>query len=155
MNKLLRLNLILLSLALLIFTPACKKSKTDEEVITAFIAKKGWTAQSTPEGVYYVIDTLGTGTAYPTGESYPYTKYKGYLADETVFDSGTLNIPNDARTRVKLQNLIIGWQIGMAKFKKGGKGKLLIPSAYGYGSTSQPGIPANSVTIFDIELLNF
>ncbi len=38
--------------------------------------------------------------------------------------------------------------------KKGGKGKIIIPSGLGYGSKSISEIPANSVLIFEIELVD-
>jgi FKBP-type peptidyl-prolyl cis-trans isomerase len=39
--------------------------------------------------------------------------------------------------------------------KKGGKCTALIPSSYGYGIQPTNQIPANSVLIFDLELLDF
>ncbi|MBK7214713.1 MAG: FKBP-type peptidyl-prolyl cis-trans isomerase [Bacteroidales bacterium] len=38
---------------------------------------------------------------------------------------------------------------------KGGKGKILIPSDYGYGASAIGEIPAHSVLIFDIVLSDF
>ena len=123
----------------------------EDKFIKAFIAKKGWTAQSTPEGIYYVTDVEGSGqTPIPTSTIKVF--YKGYLLDETVFDS---NLAPKPAVEFALNNLIEGWKIGFQKFKAGGKGKLLIPSAYGYGSVAKGLIPANSVLIFDVELVSF
>ena len=52
-----------------------------------------------------------------------------------------------------LLELIQGWQKGLPLVKKGGKIKLIIPPSLGYGATPQQGIPANSVLVFDIELV--
>lgn len=123
----------------------------DDKLIKAFIAKKGWTAQSTPEGIYYVTDVEGTG-ATPTLTNSVTVFYKGYLLDETVFDS---NLTPKPAVEFALSNLIKGWQIGFQKFKAGGKGKLIIPSAYGYGGVAKATIPANSVLVFDVELVSF
>ncbi|MEO0877290.1 MAG: FKBP-type peptidyl-prolyl cis-trans isomerase, partial [Bacteroidota bacterium] len=41
------------------------------------------------------------------------------------------------------------------KYGRGGAGTLLVPSALGYGSQRVGPIPANSVLIFDIELIDF
>ncbi len=132
---------------------SCTKTddRPDSEKIQEYIAAKGWNAQVTPEGLYYVIDSLGIGTNYPTINSTVRVKYKGYLLDETVFDS------NQSATGISfgLSQVIKGWQIGIPKFKKTGRGKLLIPSALGYGSRAVGSIPANSVLIFEIELLDF
>ena len=53
-----------------------------------------------------------------------------------------------------LSGVIQGWQEGIPLFKEGGSGILLIPSALGYGSQSVGSIPANSVLIFDINLID-
>ena len=84
----------------------------------------------------------------PTPSNIITVKYKGYLLDGTVFDQNTTGVD------FRLGSLIRGWQIGFQKFKKGGKGKLLIPSALGYGSAAQGNIPKNSVLIFDVELVD-
>lgn len=123
----------------------------EDKKIKDFIAKKGWTAQSTPEGVYYVTDVEGSGTT-PTVNSTIKVFYKGYLLDETTFDS---NLAPKAAVEFQLSGLIEGWKIGFQKFKAGSKGKLIIPSAYGYGSRGQGAIPANSILVFDIELVSF
>ena len=72
----------------------------------------------------------------------------GYFLDEKEFDSGV-------NSEFGLFQVIEGWQIGIPKFGKGGKGKLLVPSRLGYGSKARGSIPANSTLIFDIELLDW
>ncbi len=146
---------LLFLLSLITIMASCKKEKSPEEqllfdveLIKKYNTDKGLNAQATPEGVYFVIETDGTGTQTPTPSNTVNVKYKGYLLDGTVFDQSTTGI------EFRLSGLIQGWQIGLQKFKKGAKGKLLIPSGYGYGSTAQSGIPKNSVLVFDIELVN-
>lgn len=132
---------------------ACKKKETvdqaalDEETITNYISTNKLDAKATGSGLYYVIQTQGSG-AQPTLNSHVKVNYKGYLASKIVFDqskSGGFSTP--------LTGVIKGWQEGIPYFKQGGKGILLIPSALGYGAQDVGSIPANSVLIFDIELL--
>ena len=134
---------------------ACKKEKSAEEqlafdieLIKKYITDKSLTALSTPEGVYYTIDIVGTGTQMPTPSNIVVAKYKGSFLDGTVFEEDTKGFES------RLSNVILGWQIGFQKFKKGGKGKLLIPSGLAYGNVAQGRIPKNSVLIFEIELLD-
>ena len=138
-------------LAVLGGSVACKKDVDQDKLINDYLTKKGWTAEKTPEGVYYIIDVQGTGsTTTPTPSNTVTVKYKGYLLDETVFDAN-----QTTGITYPLRNLITGWQIGLAKFKKGGKGKLLIPSAYGYGASGSDSIPGNAPLVFEIELVDF
>jgi FKBP-type peptidyl-prolyl cis-trans isomerase FkpA len=144
------------ALALALFSSACQKIESTAEVaarneqeLKDFIAKKGWNATKTPEGIYYVNDGGGVGSATPSATSTVTVKYKGYLIDETVFDQSSTGFTSS------LQGVIAGWRIGLQKFQKGAKGKLLIPSAYAYGSSGAGSIPANSALIFDVELVDF
>lgn len=132
----------------------CKKKSTatqaelDEKIITNYITDHKLNATATGSGLYYVISSQGTG-AQPNANSNVTVKYKGSLKDESVFDQSSVT-----GATFNLKSVIQGWQHGMPYFKKGGKGTLLIPSALGYGSQAMGNIPANSVLIFDIELLN-
>jgi FKBP-type peptidyl-prolyl cis-trans isomerase FkpA len=151
MNKFLKLVLCLLVLSSGV---SCKKKNVidqataDENIITKYIAEHGLNATATGSGLYYVISSQGTG-ANPTASSVVTVNYKGYLTDGTVFDRS----PTGGYVTA-LNKVIQGWQEGIPLFKKGGKGMLLIPSALGYGSQATGSIPANSVLIFDIELVD-
>jgi len=77
--------------------------------------------------------------------------YKGMLTNGEVFDETPSNSPKS----FPLKNLIEGWQIGIPFLQKGGSGSFYVPSGLGYGSRTLPDIPANSVLIFDITLVDF
>ena len=96
--------------------------------------------------LYYIVEEEGNGT-YPNLSAIVEVNYKGTLLDGTVFDEGTVsNYP--------LYVYINGWQEGIRLFSEGGRGTLFVPSKLGYGTTSSTTIPANSVLIFEIELVN-
>ncbi len=132
----------------------CKKENTinqaeaDEKIITDYITNNNLKATATGSGLYYVMTTEGNG-ARPTLSSQVTVKYKGYLTNGTVFDETT-----NTGASFGLASVIKGWQEGIPLFKRGGKGVLLIPSALGYGTQAVNKIPANSVLIFDIDLLD-
>jgi len=123
----------------------------DKKIIEDYLVANDLTAQSTSSGLYYIIEDPG-GLNHPTINSYVSVNYKGYLTDGTVFDqSYSAGTP----ANMALSNLVEGWQEGLQLIGVKGKIKLLIPSALGYGSTAKSNIPANSVLIFDIHLVEF
>ena len=77
-------------------------------------------------------------------------QYHGTLIDGTIFDS---SVQRGQPASFPLNMVIKGWTEGIPYFKEGGNGILLVPSALGYGSGSNNGIPGNSVLIFDVKLL--
>ncbi len=147
MNK-----ILILLIGILIFITACnkdkKQAKKDKKIIEKYIGDNNFNAQSTSSGLYYLIESQGTGVN-PTIGSNVKVYYKGYLTDGSVFDESTTS-----GIVFNLSNVIEGWQEGIPFFKKGGVGKLFIPSALGYGNRSKPNIPANSVLIFDVKLID-
>lgn len=133
---------------------ACKKksedqTKLDTEIIQKYLKDNSLVADTTG-GIYYIISDTGT-VNHPISTSIVSVYYKGYLTDGTTFDQSIPGLPRE----FSLQGVIKGWQIGVPLIGKGGKIKLLIPSALGYGANTTGSIPANSVLIFDIELSTF
>ncbi len=126
------------------------QAETDKRLIQAYLSARNISAQEHPAGIFYVIEQEGTG-AHPAPNATVTVKYRGYLLNGNVFDQ---TAPNQAAT-FPLASLIEGWKIAIPLLKKGGKGTFWIPSALGYGASALPGIPANSVLVFDIELVNF
>lgn len=144
---------------LLVIAISCSKTAdvvdygpTDKKIIEDYITAHNITgAKSTASGLYYVIQKPGS-TNHPSIKSYVSVNYKGYLTDGTVFDSSChLGQPYSNLVTI----FVKGWQEGLPLVGAGGKIQLFIPSALGYGSTVMSGIPANSVILFDIELVDF
>lgn len=145
--------LLLMALASVLLFSQCKKEDqdvTDRNLILNHLEENNLTAEEHPSGIFYVISNEGAG-ANPGLNNTVSVLYKGYLLNGNIFDQTSGN----QSVSFPLQNLIPGWQIAIPLLKKGGKGTFWIPSSLGYGSTSLPGIPANSVLVFDIELIDF
>jgi FKBP-type peptidyl-prolyl cis-trans isomerase FkpA len=132
----------------------CKKEKSqaeiDDDIIVNYLKNNNLTATRHASGLYYIISEPGSGGS-PVYSSQVTVKYKGYLTNGNVFDQTT----GDKTFTYPLFYLIEGWIIGIPLLQKGGKGTFIIPSELAYGSQAQQGIPANSVLIFDIELIGF
>jgi peptidylprolyl isomerase len=103
-------------------------------------------------GVYYADSVVGTGVADTTNTDSVFVNYTGRLKGGTQFDAGT-NI------RFVPASLVAGVRLGLIGMKQGGKRKLVIPSALGYGSGAikktdgSISIPRQATLVFDIELL--
>ena len=79
--------------------------------------------------------------------------YTGLLEDGTKFDSSLNPGRSPFRFTVGAGQVIKGWDEGLMGMKIGGKRKLTIPPELGYGSRDNGPIPANSILIFEIDLL--
>jgi FKBP-type peptidyl-prolyl cis-trans isomerase len=129
---------------------AAEQLEQDIEKIKKYLSDNNLTATATLSGLHYIITTPGTGGS-PNLQSNVTVKYKGTLLDGTIFDQTT----GSQTATFPLANLIPGWQEGIPLLQKGGKGAFLLPSALGYGPNPVGPIPANSVLIFEIELVDF
>ena len=106
---------------------------------------------TTPSGLKYIDLVEGTGASPQPGKTVS-VNYTGTLENGTKFDSSyDRGKPMDFR--IGVDPMIKGWDEGVMTMKVGGKRKLVVPPALGYGSSARPGIPPNSKLIFEIELL--
>jgi FKBP-type peptidyl-prolyl cis-trans isomerase len=99
-------------------------------------------------GFYYEISNAGTGLVTAEICSNVRVTYAGYLTTGAKFDENTTGIT------FVLGELIAGWQRGIPLIKKGGSITLYLPPSLGYGTVATGPIPANSILIFNIQLLN-
>ena len=78
--------------------------------------------------------------------------YKGTLIDGTEFDS---SYTRGQPVTFPLGNVIPGWTEGLQLMKAGGKSKLYIPSALGYGERGAGAkIGPNETLVFEVELIS-
>ncbi|GAB4008093.1 FKBP-type peptidyl-prolyl cis-trans isomerase [Spirosoma sp. KCTC 42546] len=135
-----------------------KQKGIDAKVIENYLAKNGMTgkAQKTESGVYYVVTQPGSGPTPQKGEVVQ-VHYTGKLLDGKVFDSSRTNPQaggKPAQFQLGVGMVIPGWEEGVSKLHKGEKATLIIPSTLAYGPRGNQAIPANSVLLFDIELID-
>ncbi|MFZ4627375.1 MAG: FKBP-type peptidyl-prolyl cis-trans isomerase [Blastocatellia bacterium] len=106
---------------------------------------------TTPSGLRYVDEVVGTGDSPSAGKKVR-VHYTGTLTDGTKFDS-SVDRGTPFEFVIGVSQVIKGWDEGVMSMRVGGKRKLIIPPALGYGPSSTGKIPPNSTLNFDVELL--
>ncbi|MGH8085148.1 MAG: FKBP-type peptidyl-prolyl cis-trans isomerase [Lysobacter sp.] len=127
-------------------------AKTNQEEGAKFLAdnakKEG--VKTTESGLQYQVITEGKG-AKPDGDDVVRVHYKGTLLDGETFDS---SYDRNEPAVFSLQQVVPGWQEGIALMPVGSKYRFWIPSELGYGEKGTPGGPIgpNAVLVFEVEL---
>ena len=106
--------------------------------------------KETPTGLQYRVLREGNGDS-PVAEDRVKVHYAGKLIDGTQFDS---SYERGDPTEFGLNQVIKGWTEGLQLMKVGAKYEFFIHPKIAYGSRPRPTIPANSVLIFEVELLD-
>jgi len=119
--------------------------QAETTALKQFLDSKGINATADERGFYYVVKSPGSG-AKPTVCSNVTVNYVGKLTNGTTFDSGS-------GVSFGLNQLILGWQEGIPLVAPGGSITLYLPPSLAYGPQDQPGIPGNSILVFDIDLV--
>jgi peptidylprolyl isomerase len=126
--------------------------EANEKAIADYLAANNLTTQKTESGLHYIIEEQGTGEQAAAGRNVS-VHYAGTLLDGSEFDN-SFKRGEPISFPLGTGRVIKGWDEGIALFKVGGKGKLIIPADLAYGGRARPGIPANSVLVFEIELVS-
>jgi len=114
-------------------------------------AEKEPGAVKTDSGLVYRMLKDGKG-ANPTADDTVRVHYRGTLTSGKEFDS---SYGRGQPAEFPLNRVIKCWTEGVQKLKVGGKAKLTCPANLAYGEREVGGglIPANSVLVFEVELL--
>jgi FKBP-type peptidyl-prolyl cis-trans isomerase len=108
------------------------------------------TKPAASDGLKIQDEKVGTGAAVKSGDTIV-INYTGTLTNGTKFDS-SYDRGTPFTTQIGVGQVIKGWDEGVIGMKVGGKRKLTIPPALGYGDQAMGSIPANSTLIFEVEL---
>jgi FKBP-type peptidyl-prolyl cis-trans isomerase FkpA len=120
-------------------------------LIADYIKAKAPNAKKTASGLYYVIESEGTGVIPQPGQTIT-AHYTGMFLDGKEFDS---DHGAGFSFVVGQHQVITGWDEGFLLLKKGSKAKLIIPSSLGYGSQGAgAAIPPYSPLVFEVELVD-
>lgn len=129
-----------------------KAPDTEIQALKTYLDTNHIVANQHCSGLFYIIHSEGSGKTPQTCLNV-IAKYKGMLTSGAVFDQSTTGI------EFNLGGVIPGWTKGIPLVKNGGRITLYIPPSLGYGSRTQydqngnVAIPANSITIFEVELI--
>ena len=106
--------------------------------------------KTTASGLQYEVIKDANGPK-PTLKDKVKVHYHGTLVNGTVFDS---SVERGEPITFPLNGVIQGWQEGLQLMNVGSKYRLFIPADLGYGPNPAGKIPANSLLIFEVELLS-
>ena len=119
-------------------TEFLEKNKTERDV------------KVTDSGLQYLVIKEGSGKL-PGPTDTVEVHYKGTLLDGSEYDS---SYKSGKPAQFPVNQVIKGWTEALQKMKVGAKWKLFVPPALAYGKMGRPSIPANSLLVFEVELLN-
>lgn len=146
----------------LILISACKKTKFyeydkwlkhDDAIIDQYLADSGITnVIKSTTGLRIVIHNKGFGSFPVPGQSVR-INYEGRLLDGTVFDS---SYDNQTAYQFVIGGgyVITGMDEGIQYIQERGSATIYVPSPLAYRDRVYGNIPANSILVFDLELLS-
>ena len=109
-------------------------------------------ATTTASGLVFEDLVVGSGNSAAAGQKVS-VHYTGWLTNGTKFDSSK-DRGEPFMFSLGRGEVIRGWDEGVSGMKVGGKRKLTIPAALGYGTRGAGGvIPPNATLLFEVELL--
>lgn len=124
------------------------RHESDIIAIDNYLTANGITAFKEGSGIRLVVHTLGNGGLPPKATHSTQVNVTGKL-----FSNGSVFQPN-AKISGVVSSLVEGMQLALTVMPVGTKATVYIPSTLGYGENAVGSIPANSILIFDVELLS-
>jgi peptidylprolyl isomerase len=96
-------------------------------------------------GLYVQDLAVGKGAIALTDESVV-VRYVGWLPNGKQFDAGEITV------KIGSNSTIRAWEEGLLGMRVGGRRRLVVPPAMGYGGAGAGEIPPNAVLVFEMEM---
>ena len=130
---------------------AAAEATKNKSVAAEFMAKNKSKPgiKSTASGLQYQVLKEGKGKK-PSAKDNVTVHYTGTLINGQKFDSSH---DRGQPTEFPLPAVIKGWQEALQMMPQGSVFRIYIPPELAYGEQNKPGIPPNSVLVFEVELI--
>ncbi len=129
---------------------ATRNKNAAQDFLTKNGKEKG--VQTTASGLQYKVIKAGDSkTPLINATDEVTVNYRGKLIDGTEFDS---SYSRGEPAKFTANAVIKGWQEALVMMKPGATWELYVPPELAYGASPRPGIPANSLLIFNVEVLS-
>ncbi len=123
-----------------------EQQKVEVDSIKNYLTRRKLTSTKDSLGVFYVMQTAGTGAQLRTGNKAT-VSYKGTLLNGQTFDSGSFAFTIGSGTVIR------GFDIAARLMRKGEKGIAIIPSSLAYGDKGSGNkISPFKVLVFELEM---
>ncbi|MBW2961162.1 peptidylprolyl isomerase [Mesonia aestuariivivens] len=109
--------------------------------------------KKTDSGLRYKVTEANEDGAIPKKGQKIKVHYTGMFTDGKKFDS-SVDRGEPIEIPLGMGRVIPGWDEGLQLLKTGEKARFVIPPHLGYGERGYGPIPANSILIFDVELVS-
>lgn len=133
------------------------QNEKDDAILKEYFKKNKIKAAKTASGLYYVISKKGAGENAKKGQTVS-MNYLGKFLDGKKFDGNIDENYNSTRGPLTFTlgvgQVVAGWDEGIQLLNPGTRATLYLPSGIGYGPGGRGPIPANTVMVFDVELLS-
>jgi FKBP-type peptidyl-prolyl cis-trans isomerase len=103
----------------------------------------------TASGLQYKVIAPGDGGVRPSDADVVLITYKGMLTDGTTFDEAARPTP------MPVAEVVPGFSEGLKLMPRGATYRFWIKPELGYGDAATGPIPAHSILVFDLQLLDF
>ena len=122
-----------------------------QDILTKLV-DKGYNIDTTANGIYYVVDDEGSGPTVKTGDTC-YVEYVGYLPGGNIFESSGDYYQDGIMEFVyPNENMIAGFNDGLAVMNKGAKIEMIIPSSKAFGPAGTSFVPPYTTVIIATKL---
>lgn len=129
---------------------AAKNLEEANRFLEANKKKEGITTLSS--GLQYKVIKEGSG-ASPKATDGVRMRYRGTLTSGTEFDN-TTDLKDEEVPMIPVSGAHKGWAEALQLMKPGSKWQLFVPPQLGFGDRQFGRVPANSVLIYEIELMS-
>ncbi|MFN3300536.1 MAG: FKBP-type peptidyl-prolyl cis-trans isomerase [Sediminibacterium sp.] len=115
----------------------------EKDAMVKFCTDNSITYSEHPSGLLYQIINPGTGATLDASSTVS-AIYTGKYLNGVTFEA------NATPATFGLNQVIEGWKIGIPLVKRGGRIRLIIPSALAYSCVGRGSIPPNTPLYFDV-----